>query len=254
VLHGRPGTRQRPASLLVSDLSRGQEAPGPYWGERRALQRYSNGEPPRNAAERQRFARFDQELADVGYAAHRPDGSRSRTGNSTGPTPTAGSTPHRERGGLPGSAHSSPGIWEQGQRSADGQQRQAQVKRDSRQGHDPRTFCLLGRAMLWTAERNMEQDALVASMCQRPDEVPCERNVVLLGGLPPADKIGALAQVDIDHTRCLPLRGLDRSWAGRRGIRGRQAAWWHPAQRPKVPLVVALAPGRRLPGQSEWDW
>ena len=108
--------------------------------------------------------------------------------------------------------------------------------------------------MLWTAEGNMEQGALVASMCQRPDEVLCERKVVLLGGLPRADKIGALAQTDIDHTRCLPLRGLGRSSAARRGIRGGQAAWWRPAQRPKVPLVVALAPGRRLPGQSEWDW
>jgi hypothetical protein len=100
--------------------------------------------------------------------------------------------------------------------------------------------------MLWTAERNMEQGALVASMYQRMDEVRCERKVVLLGGLPRADKIGALAQTDTDHTRCLPLRGLGRSWAVRRGIRGGQAAWWCPAQRPKVPLVVALGPGKAL--------
>lgn len=98
------------------------EVPGPYWQERRAFERYSNGEPPRNAAERQRFARFDEELADADYALHRRDGSRSGTGNTTGPV--TGSMPHRDRGGLPRSAHASLGTWEQGPRSADGQQRQ----------------------------------------------------------------------------------------------------------------------------------
>ena len=38
----------------------------------------------------------------------------------------------------------------------------------------------------------------------------------------------------------------DRSWAARRGIRGEQPVWWRPAQRPKVPLVVALASGKAL--------
>ena len=37
-----------------------------------------------------------------------------------------------------------------------------------------------------------------------------------------------------------------RSWAAKRGIRGEQPVWWRPAQRPKVPLVVALAPGNAL--------
>ena len=37
-----------------------------------------------------------------------------------------------------------------------------------------------------------------------------------------------------------------RSWAARRGIRGEQPVWWRPAQRPKVPLVVALASGKAL--------
>ena len=53
-------------------------------------------------------------------------------------------------------------------------------------------------AMIWTAERNMDQGALVASMYEQAASVPCERKAIMAGGLRGADTAGALTQAGID--------------------------------------------------------
>ena len=105
-----------------------------YWKEREACERFLDGKPPRNADEQQRFARFGQELADTGYSLHRRDESRGGADSDTGRMPVADSTPHHDRNDGPGSAHSSPGIWEQGQRSAHSQQRQGDAEAELEAG------------------------------------------------------------------------------------------------------------------------
>ena len=52
--------------------------------------------------------------------------------------------------------------------------------------------------MIWTAERNMDQGALVASMYEQAASVPCERKAIMVGGLRGADTAGALTQAGID--------------------------------------------------------
>ena len=57
--------------------------------------------------------------------------------------------------------------------------------------------------MIWTADRNMDQGALVASMYEQAASVPCERKAVMAGGLRGADMAGALTQAGIDASRYL---------------------------------------------------
>ncbi|MFI5065315.1 MAG: zeta toxin family protein [Streptosporangiales bacterium] len=59
--------------------------------------------------------------------------------------------------------------------------------------------------MIWTAERNMDQGALVASTYECAASVPCERRAIMLGGLRGADTAGALAQAGIDASRYLTI-------------------------------------------------
>ena len=59
--------------------------------------------------------------------------------------------------------------------------------------------------MIWTAERNMDQGALVASMYEQAASVPCERKAVMAGGLRGADTAGALTQAGIDASRYLTI-------------------------------------------------
>jgi hypothetical protein len=53
---------------------------------------------------------------------------------------------------------------------------------------------------IWKPERNREQAALVASMYQRAQGVPCERRAVAAGGLPGADKAAVLRQAGINES------------------------------------------------------
>jgi predicted kinase len=59
--------------------------------------------------------------------------------------------------------------------------------------------------MIWTAERNMDQGAMVAAMYGRADAIPCERKAVLAGGLPGANTAGALTQAGIDASRYMTI-------------------------------------------------
>ena len=59
--------------------------------------------------------------------------------------------------------------------------------------------------MIWTAERNMDQGALVASMYEQAVSVPCERKAVMVGGLRGADTASALTQAGIDASRYLTI-------------------------------------------------
>ena len=59
--------------------------------------------------------------------------------------------------------------------------------------------------MIWTAERNMDQGALVASMYEQAASVPCERKAIMVGGLRGADTAGALTQAGIDATCYLSI-------------------------------------------------
>ncbi|MGH3277341.1 MAG: zeta toxin family protein [Streptosporangiaceae bacterium] len=59
--------------------------------------------------------------------------------------------------------------------------------------------------MIWTAERNMDQGALVTSMYERAGPVPCERKAIMAGGLPGADTARVLRQAGIDASRYLTI-------------------------------------------------
>jgi hypothetical protein len=54
--------------------------------------------------------------------------------------------------------------------------------------------------VIWKPERNREQAALIASMYQRAQGVPCERRAVVAGGLPGADKAAVLRQAGINES------------------------------------------------------
>ncbi|MGH3217302.1 MAG: hypothetical protein ACRDPY_00995 [Streptosporangiaceae bacterium] len=56
--------------------------------------------------------------------------------------------------------------------------------------------------MIWTAQRNMDQGALVAAMYAQADNIACERKAILVGGLRGA---GALTQAGIDASRYLTI-------------------------------------------------
>src|ERR1700722_18042371 len=87
-------------------------------------------------------------------------------------------------------------------------------RQTSRQGHYRHEFLLCaptgqsrdedrsqraikGTAMIWTAERNMDQGALVASMYEQAGSVPSEGKAVMVGGLRGGDTAGALTQAGI---------------------------------------------------------
>jgi len=55
--------------------------------------------------------------------------------------------------------------------------------------------------VIWTGERNQQQGRLVAEMYQGAAAVPCERSAVIAGGLPGADKAGALDESGVDRSR-----------------------------------------------------
>ncbi len=59
--------------------------------------------------------------------------------------------------------------------------------------------------MIWTAERNMDQGAMVASMYEQAASVPCERKAVMAGGLRGADTASAFTQAGIDASRYLSI-------------------------------------------------
>jgi hypothetical protein len=59
--------------------------------------------------------------------------------------------------------------------------------------------------MIWTAERNMDQGALVARMYEEAASVPCERKAVMVGGLRGADTADALTQAGVDATCYLSI-------------------------------------------------
>ncbi len=59
--------------------------------------------------------------------------------------------------------------------------------------------------MIWTGERNRAQGRLVAQMYRAAAAVPCERVAVIAGGLPGADKAGALAEAGVDRSRYLTV-------------------------------------------------
>ena len=83
--------------------------------------------------------------------------------------------------------------------------------------------------MIWTAERNMDQGALVASMYEQAASVPCERKAVMAGGLRGADTAGALTQAGIDATCYLSI-SIDAI-----------LAWRWPSRR-LIPHVDGLTP------------
>lgn len=59
--------------------------------------------------------------------------------------------------------------------------------------------------MIWTAERNMDQGALVAGMYEQAASVPCEREAIMAGGLPGANTAGVLTQAGIDASRYMTI-------------------------------------------------
>jgi hypothetical protein len=71
--------------------------------------------------------------------------------------------------------------------------------------------------MIWTAERNMDQGALVASMYEQAAPVPCERKAVMAGGLRGADTASALTQagIDVSGYRSISIDAILAQLAGR---------------------------------------
>lgn len=63
--------------------------------------------------------------------------------------------------------------------------------------------------MIWEWKRNREQGLLVASMYQEAEGVPCERQAVVAGGLPGADKHGMLHAAGVDRCRYFTI-SIDR--------------------------------------------
>jgi len=79
------------------------------------------------------------------------------------------------------------------------------ARRQASPGARTEIRAIKGTAMIWTAERNMDQGALVASMYEQAAPVPCERKAVMVGGLRGADTAGALTQAGIDATCYLSI-------------------------------------------------
>ena len=55
--------------------------------------------------------------------------------------------------------------------------------RQRRPGHRDIGPCPPAGTMIWTAVRNMDQGALVASMYELAASVPCDREAIMVGGL-----------------------------------------------------------------------
>jgi hypothetical protein len=82
--------------------------------------------------------------------------------------------------------------------------------------------------MIWKPDRNREQGSLVAWMYQQVGGVPCERQAVVAGGLPGADKPGMLRAA-----------GVDQSWYFTISI---DRILWQMAARGLIPVRVGLTP------------
>lgn len=59
--------------------------------------------------------------------------------------------------------------------------------------------------MIWTSERNAEQGRLVTKMYTASAGVPCDRQAIMAGGLPVADRLRAAAQSGADLSQYLPV-------------------------------------------------
>jgi hypothetical protein len=55
--------------------------------------------------------------------------------------------------------------------------------------------------MIWATQRNTELGQLVARFYEPAEGVPCERQAMMIGGLPGADKPSALARAGVDPSR-----------------------------------------------------
>jgi hypothetical protein len=64
-------------------------------------------------------------------------------------------------------------------------------------------------AVIWECGRNRDQGLLVASMYQEAEGAPCERQAVVAGGLPGADKPGILHAAGVDQRRYFTI-SVDR--------------------------------------------
>jgi hypothetical protein len=83
-------------------------------------------------------------------------------------------------------------------------------------------------AKMWKPDRNREQGFLVASMYQQAGSVPSERQAVVAGGLPGADKPGMLRAAGVDQCRYFTV-SVDR-------------ILWHMAARGLIPVLAGLTP------------
>jgi hypothetical protein len=72
-------------------------------------------------------------------------------------------------------------------------------------------------AMIWMPDRNREQGLLVASMYQQAQGVPCNKEAVVAGGLPGADKAAVLIAAGVDQSRyfTISVDGILRQMAAR---------------------------------------
>lgn len=59
--------------------------------------------------------------------------------------------------------------------------------------------------MIWTPARNTSQYKVVAQLYAASAAVPCERQAIMVGGLPGADRRGAATQSGADLSRYLPV-------------------------------------------------
>jgi hypothetical protein len=95
--------------------------------------------------------------------------------------------------------------------------------------------------VIWTVERNRAQGELVAAMYRRATPVPCEHRSVMVGGLPGADTLSALAEAGVDRSRYLTisLDGVKEEMAARRMI-------------PAVPGLSPMEASDLVHAESAW--
>jgi hypothetical protein len=82
--------------------------------------------------------------------------------------------------------------------------------------------------VIWKPDRNREQGLLVASVYQQAHGVPCDRQAVIVGGLPGADKAAVLRAA-----------GVNQSWYFTVSI---DTILWQMAARGLIPSFEGLAP------------
>src|SRR5215469_3173671 len=82
--------------------------------------------------------------------------------------------------------------------------------------------------MIWKPDRHREQGLLVAEMYRQAGGVACERQAVVAGGLPGADKPGVLRAACVDQSRYFTI-SIDR-------------ILWHMAASSLIPMVAGLTP------------